>query len=99
MAVPVLEDVSHALAQNRRDEETAIEQNRVGTNVTRLGQEGGQMLGDGRIALVGQARLAKQTALVVRWPLGQFTERQKAFERQLERFFAGHLGFQRAADQ
>ncbi len=57
------------------------------------------MAGDGGIGNVWQAQLAEEAALFFLGRLAAFGERQKAFERQLQRFFAQNFGFERFADQ
>ena len=67
-AVPVPHHVGHALAQNLRDEEAAVEQDGVGRLPGGF-QERVQVARDGRVGDVGQAQLAEQAALFF---LGRF---------------------------
>ena len=55
--------------------------------------------GDGGIGDVGQAELAEEAALFVFGRFAARGEREEAFERQLQRFGAQDLGFERPADE
>ncbi len=97
-AVPVAHHVGHALAQNLRNEEAAVEEDGVGRLAGRF-QERVQVARDGRVGDVGQAELAEQAALFFLGRLAALAERQEAFERQFQRFLAQDLGLERSADQ
>ena len=57
------------------------------------------MARDGGIGDVRQAEFAEEAALLFLRLVLQIAERQEAFEREFQHFFAQDLGSQRAADQ
>ena len=97
-AVPAAHHVGHALAQNLRNEESAVEQDGVGRLARGL-QERVQVPRDGRVGNVGQAQFAEQAALLVLWRLPALAERQKTLQRQFQRLFAQNRALERTADQ
>ena len=97
---PVFEHVGDALTEEFRDEEAAVEQDGVGSvGDAVVGEEGGQMLGDGGVGDIGQAEFAEQAALVVLRPFSERGGGQEAVEGELEGFRAENLGAEGAADE
>src|ERR1035437_5625863 len=75
--VPVAHHIRHALAQNLRDEESAVEENRV-RRLSRELQEFVEVARHGRVGDVGQTQLAEQAALFVLRQFAALAHRQEA---------------------
>ena len=99
MAVPVFHYIRDALAQHFGDEKATVEQNRIGTDVSRAFEKCRQVPGHCRIGDQGEAHFAVGAGCVLLRFVGQFARRQKAVQSKLQNFVAQDLGFERSADQ